>query len=200
MLRIAVCDSTENFRHQISSHIRQFLSEHKTNGVVSLYVSVSSFLKSTCRYQALFISRSEFLTLEESAREQPFLALKDTRIVILTSSIDATFISGKTNVYAYLLLPTTVQKLEPVLTKLFQEHLPEKRHYLLLRQKTYPVKIYLEDIVYMELFNRKLKIWKWKEYIEVRAQIKDIERLLDHRFFRIHEGYLINLDFFVSIQ
>ena len=200
MLRIAVCDSTENFRHQISSHIRQFLSEHKTNGVVSLYVSASSFLKSTCRYQALFISRSEFITLEESAREQPFLALKDTRIVILTSSIDATFISGKTNVYAYLLLPTTVQKLEPVLTKLFQEHLPEKRHYLLLRQKTYPVKIYLEDIVYMELFNRKLKIWKWKEYIEVRAQIKDIERLLDHRFFRIHEGYLINLDFFVSIH
>ena len=52
----------------------------------------------------------------------------------------------------------------------------------------------------MELFNRKLKIWKWEEYIEVRAQIKDIERLLDHRFFRIHEGYLINLDFFVSIH
>lgn len=57
------------------------------------------------------------------------------------------------------------------------------------------VKVLIEDIIYAEVFNRKIIIHKRNEDIEYYGKMKELEKLAGEDFFRTHRGYLVHLKY-----
>lgn len=56
------------------------------------------------------------------------------------------------------------------------------------------------DIIYVESYYRRLKIQTTSQLIECSSQIKDAEAaLLDHGFYRCHQGFLVNMRYIKQI-
>ena len=59
-------------------------------------------------------------------------------------------------------------------------------------------KVILDEIIYAEVFNRKVVIHKMDETIEYYGKMSDLEVLAGDTFFRPHRAYLINFKYVVK--
>ena len=67
--------------------------------------------------------------------------------------------------------------------------------YVLINNSGVHTKVILDDIVYAEVFNRKIVIHKLNETIEYYGKLSDLEALAGDNFFRPHRAYLINFKY-----
>lgn len=59
-------------------------------------------------------------------------------------------------------------------------------------------RIFLKDIVYAEVFNRKLMIHRMEDQLEYYGKMSDLEKQLGEDFFRTHRAYLLHFKYVVS--
>ena len=59
-------------------------------------------------------------------------------------------------------------------------------------------KVMLDDIVYAEVFNRKVVIHKLDDELEYYGKMSDLEAVAGESFFRTHRGYLVNFKYVVK--
>mgnify|MGYP002513801129 CR=1 FL=1 len=71
---------------------------------------------------------------------------------------------------------------------------PEER-YVLINNSGVHTKVILDEIVYAEVFNRKVVIHKLDGEIEYYGKMSDLESLAGDSFFRPHRAYLINFKY-----
>ena len=71
---------------------------------------------------------------------------------------------------------------------------PEER-YVLINNSGVHTKVILDEIVYAEVFNRKVVIHKLDGEIEYYGKMSDLESLAGDSFFRSHRAYLINFKY-----
>ena len=57
------------------------------------------------------------------------------------------------------------------------------------------IKVNIDDIVYAEVFNRKVAIHKLDETIEYYGKMSDLEAVAGECFFRSHRAYLVNFKY-----
>ena len=70
-----------------------------------------------------------------------------------------------------------------------------EERYLMINSGGAHIKVILEDIVYAEIFNRKIVIHKLNDTIEYYGKMSDLESLAGDSFFRPHRAYLINFKY-----
>ena len=75
-----------------------------------------------------------------------------------------------------------------------KEQVPEER-YLMINNSGVHTKVILDEIVYAEVFNRKIVIHKMNETIEYYGKMSDLEELAGDNFFRPHRAYLIKFKY-----
>ena len=66
---------------------------------------------------------------------------------------------------------------------------------LMVTSKGEHIAVPIEDIVYAEIFNRKIIIHTMDSDIEYYGKMKDLERQAGGDFYRTHRAYLINFNF-----
>ena len=71
---------------------------------------------------------------------------------------------------------------------------PEEK-YLMINNGGVHIKVTIDDIVYAEVFNRKVVIHKLNETIEYYGKMSDLENVAGNSFFRPHRAYLINFKY-----
>ncbi len=123
--------------------------------------------------------------------------------VILTTAYHQYAIEGyNLNVVDYLLKPIefsrflqAIQKINRNQTVAVIDTTVQKDAYHFFNVDKKQVKIYLNDISYIESLKDYVKIHTGKTYIITRLQIGELEKLLfTSNLFRIHKSYVINLD------
>ena len=67
--------------------------------------------------------------------------------------------------------------------------------YVLINNGGVHIKVKIDDIIYAEVFNRKVVIHKMDETIEYYGKMSDLETLAGDNFFRPHRAYLINFKY-----
>lgn len=72
--------------------------------------------------------------------------------------------------------------------------------YILLRRGSKYQKIFFDDIIFAETFERKIIIHTKSEDIEYYGKLVDLEKVLGERFFRTHRAYLVNLEHVLSFD
>lgn len=201
MFRIAIYDKNEKNRMMIGSCVERFLNRNHYKGIIDYYGNERLLEESSKRsYAVVFVhGRKEVFSgvqfCEKLLEADPYV-----KIVAVIDGLEEKWIDGKTGIYMYLLWPLNNSSVETMLTRVYKEYQKKIRPYLFLRKQGELRKLYLEDILYVELYERRLKIWICGKYMEVNAKISDIEKVLDRRFFRIHESYIVNIDFIVEVK
>ena len=125
---------------------------------------------------------------------------KNLQIIFVTGLEEYVFEAFDVAALHYLVKPIDEKKLACVL-KMAQEKLDmidknnEKNFNIIVASNGIHIKIYLKDIIYAEVFNRKIVIHTINDDIEYYGKMSDLENMVGEDFFRPHRAYLINMKY-----
>lgn len=202
-MRIAVCDDEKE--------IRQILSE-KTRGLypkaeVCSFGSGEEFLSSGQLADILFLDiqmpGENGIEIAKRMRRQN----QRTVLIFVTALKEYVFEAFDVGAFHYLVKPFDDEKFREVLLRaveqywqinvLVQQRKAEER-YILIKAGGVRTRIFVKDIVYAEVYNRKVMIHCQDEEIEYYGRLSDLEKQLGEDFFRPHRAYLVHFRYVVQ--
>ena len=197
-MRIAICDDEKNIRELIKGKI----ANQYPNANIIFYNSGEELLLSDNPIDILFLDiQMQGKNGMETARE---LRKKDKKIIIIfvTAVEEYVFQAFDVGAFHYIVKPINNTKFTEVLHRAIEEwnakqptnQEPEEK-YLMINNGGVHIKVTIDDIVYAEVFNRKVVIHKLNETIEYYGKMADLEALAGDSFFRPHRAYLINFKY-----
>lgn len=197
-MRIAICDDEKNIRELIKGKI----ANQYPNANIIFYNSGEELLLSDEHIDILFLDiQMSGKNGMETARE---LRKKDKSVIIIfvTAAEEYVFQAFDVGAFNYIVKPIDDTRFTEVLHRAIEEwnakkltnQEPEEK-YLMINNGGVHIKVTIDDIVYAEVFNRKVVIHKLNETIEYYGKMSDLEALAGDSFFRPHRAYLINFKY-----
>lgn len=197
-MRIAVCDDEREIREDIGQKIRRFLPDAE----VCFYGSAEELLAEKNMPELLFLDIKmdgmSGMELAGKLRSRD----RDVTIIFLTALEEYVYQAFDVGAFHYLRKPVDPVKFYEVLKKAaaLREHVREtarlrgeQEESLMIRSKARTEKVYLSEIVYLEVLNRKVTLHKMQEEIEFYGRLKELEQRLNADFVRCHRAYVVNL-------
>lgn len=198
-MRIAVCDDEREIREDVKQKIRHYLPEAE----VCLYESAERLLAEQGMPDILFldIKMSGMSGMELAGKLRA--CGENVTIVFLTALEEYVYRAFDVGAFHYLLKPIDTVKFYEVLEKAVCERQRIRESALLrgeraeasltIKNKARTEKVYLSEIVYLEVFNRKVTLHKMQGEIEFYGRLKELEQRLSADFVRCHRSYVVNL-------
>ena len=200
-MRIAICDDEKNIRELIGNKVTVQYPEAE----IVFYPSGEELLLSDKHIDILFLDiqltgRNGMETARELRKRDD-----DVILIFVTAVEEYVFQAFDVGAFNYIVKPIDDVKFADVLrravdelsSKRTQEKTPEER-YVMINNAGVHSKVMIEDIVYAEVFNRKIVIHKMNDTIEYYGKLSDLEALAGENFFRPHRAYLINFKYVVK--
>lgn len=200
-MRIAVCDDEKEIRYMLAEKIKRICPEAD----LFLYQSGKELLLSDIKPDILFLDiqmpQGDGM---ETARE---LRRKGHRtIIIFVTALDNfVFEAFDVGAFNYLVKPFNNEKFAKVLLNAVKQFEEYKKLEKVRRKQTMPsltitsqgqhFTVELDDIVYAEVFNRKVIIHTMDADIEYYGKMKDLEQKAGDDFYRPHRAYLVNFKY-----
>ena len=197
-MRIAICDDEKNIRELIGNKVTMQYPEAE----IFFYQSGEEVLLSDKHMDILFLDiQMAGKNGMETARE---LRKKRNKVILIfvTALKEYVFQAFDVGAFHYIVKPFDDAKFAAVLQRAVDEanskctkvKAPEER-YVMINNRGVHTKVMLDEIVYAEVFNRKIVIHKMNETIEYYGKMSDLEALAGDNFFRPHRAYLINFEY-----
>ena len=197
-MRIAICDDEKNIRELIANKVRKQYPEAD----IVFFSSGEEFLLSDEHIDILFLDiQMEGRNGMEIAKE---LRKKDKSVILIfvTAVEEYVFQAFDVGAFNYIVKPIDDVKFLDVLRRAVDElssqsmdvNESEEKH-LMLNNGGVHIKVMIEDIVYAEVFNRKVVIHKLNDKIEYYGKMSDLEAVAGDSFFRPHRAYLVNFKY-----
>lgn len=131
---------------------------------------------------------------------------RKTIVIFVTALEEYVFQAFDVGAFHYLVKPFDDDKFKIVLTKAVDEsyrlnrleQADQEERYLIIKAGGVHTRIFLKDIVYAEVFNRKLMIHRMEDQLEYYGRMSDLEKQLGEDFFRTHRAYLLHFKYVVS--
>lgn len=197
-MRIAICDDEKNIRELIANKVEKQYPDAE----IIFFQSGEELLLVDESIDILFLDiQMSGIDGMETARE---LRKKDKRVILVfvTAVEEYVFQAFDVGAFNYIVKPIDDGKFSDVLHRAvdewssqnINEKEPEER-YVLINNSGVHTKVILDEIVYAEVFNRKVVIHKLDGEIEYYGKMSDLESLAGDSFFRPHRAYLINFKY-----
>ena len=197
-MQIAICDDEKNIRELIGNKVLKQFPEAEVN----YYSSGEELLLADKLIDILFLDiqlsgKNGMETARELRKKK-----KKTIIIFVTAVEEYVFQAFDVGAFNYIVKPIDDGKFSDVLHRAVDEwnsqnlnkREPEGR-YVLINNSGVHTKVILDEIVYAEVFNRKVVIHKLDGEIEYYGKMSDLESLAGDSFFRPHRAYLINFKY-----
>lgn len=200
-MQIAVCDDEEEGRNMLAEKIKRLCPEAE----LVLYRSGEELLSSDRQPDILFLDvQMPGKSGMEAAKE---LRRKNRSVIIIfvTALDDFVFEAFDVGAFHYLVKPFHNAKFAEVLFRAVQQHeeirkqetaeRAQDRQRLTITSGRQHFTVIPEDIVYAEVFDRKIIIHTMDQDIEYYGKMKDLEQKAGDEFYRPHRAYLVNFNF-----
>lgn len=194
-MRIAICDDEKEIRALLSEKIRALYPDAE----LFLYKSGAELLLSNIRHDILLLDihmpdKNGIETAMELRRDD-----KKTVIIFVTALEDYVFQAFDVNAFHYLVKPFDDAKLAEVLANAVSQAASAKTDTkipdLMITSGGKHITVNPEEIIYAEVFDRKIILHTVQENIEFYGKMKELEKKLGDNFYRPHRAYLVNFGY-----
>ncbi len=196
-MRIAVCDDEKLIRDTIAERIKKVYPFYE----ILKYKNGEKLLEDTIESDIVFLDiQMDGMDGIETAK---CLRKRNKKIILifLTAWEEYVFQAFDVEAFHYLIKPLRKEKfyqvLEAAINKVeqIQGAMQKKREEksILVKVGTSSQKIYLDEIIYAEIYNRKVTLYTTTKNIEFYAKMSNLEQELGEDFVRPHRSYLVHL-------
>lgn len=200
-MRIGICDDEKEVRDGLAAKIRKMYPKAQ----LKLYRSGEELLLDENLPDILLLDigmpgRNGMDTARELRRKS-----RDVVLIFVTAFGDYVFQSFDVGAFHYLVKPFDGNKLREVLQRAAaQVEEREKRKdagekkeasRFMITMGGRHIVVDFKDIIYAEVFDRKVVIHTMDSDIEYYGRMKELEKKAGDEFFRTHRGYLVNFQF-----
>lgn len=203
-MRIAVCDDEREIREILAEKVKRYCPEAE----IVCYASGREVLAADKTPDILFLD-IQMPGMDGMETAQALRAENKRMVLVFVTSFEEyVFRAFDVGAFHYLVKPFEEEKFASVLfraveqcgqtaenTGISKEH--EEERQILIQSGGSHIKIRLADIVYAEVFNRKVVLHKMTEDIEYYGKLSELEKLSGEDFFRPHRSYLVNFRYVV---
>ena len=197
-MRIAICDDEKNIRELIGNKV----AKQYPKAEIVFFQSGEELLLSDKHVDILFLDiQMSGRNGMETARE---LRQRDKNVIIIfvTAVEEYVFQAFDVRAFNYIVKPIDDVKFADIFHKAVDEldlqkkdvKVPEEK-YVMINNCGVHTKVILDEIVYAEVFNRKVVIHKLDDEIEYYGKMSDLEAVAGDSFFRPHRAYLVNFKY-----
>ena len=128
---------------------------------------------------------------------------KDMILIFVTAVEEYVFQAFDVGAFHYLVKPFSDDKFEEVVKraiKTIRENSSNEadEKYMMIQSAGSHIKVFLRDIVFAEVFNRKVMIHTRNADIEYYGKLQDLADLAGSDFFRTHRAYLVHFKYVVQ--
>ncbi len=128
-------------------------------------------------------------------------------IIFITAYTDYVFDAFDVRAFHYLVKPIANEKFKKVLDSAVKQYENNKKasenkitdtqneKSIMIKRNGIHTTIKISDIIYAEVFNRKIVIHTESENIEYYGRLRDLENELSKEFYRPHRAYLVNFKY-----
>lgn len=207
IIKIAICDD----EHSELQKLEFFLREYQAKYILPFDIEYKLF----CNGDELLSSiesgeRFDLIVLDvlmplingiDTAKEIR-LHNQMTKIVFLTSSSEFAVESYQVKAFNYLLKPTEKDIFFKLIQSVFDELFGFENKYLLINAKSGLAKVYLCNIVYVEIIERTLYFHlRNGGVLEEPGSMNDLAQklLVFHEFVKPHRSYIVNMNYISNI-
>lgn len=200
-MRIAICDDEKEIRNSIEKYVRLL---HK-NAEIVLFDNGISVLEYLEQIDILFLD-IQMVQMDGMETARALRKTGNNSIIIFVTAIEEyVFQAFDVGAFHYLLKPIDHIKFIEVLERAVEEYQTRTfeskesdANYIMIHSSGVHIKVMIHDIVYAEVFNRKVLIHKLDSDLEYYGKMSDLERVAGDNFFRPHRAYLINFKYVVK--
>lgn len=202
-MQIAICDDEKLIREQLAGKLQKLCPDAH----ISDYASGEALLSADEEPDILFLDiQMQGMGGMEAAKE---LRKKNKKLILIfvTALEEYVFQAFDVGAFHYLVKPFSDEKFTSVFQKAAKQYkeLEEKdktvedhERYLMITSKGIHRKVLMEDIIFAEVFNRKVVIHTKQEEIEYYGKLSDLENKAGEDFFRTHRAYLVHFKYVVK--
>lgn len=197
-LRVAICDDEKPVRDLLEEKIKEMLP----SAVTVQFSSGKELLESGTVADILLLDIQmpemdgmETAKLFRGERE-------DALILFITAAPEYVFDAFDVGAFHYLVKPLSDERFREVFGKAVQEAESRKikgretdERYMMIQAGGVHTKILFRDIVFAEVFNRKVVIHTVNGDMEYYGKLSDLEKKAGEDFFRPHRSYLIHFPY-----
>lgn len=200
--RIAICDDDKNMAEKLEELVAKWGEQSGHPCQVRSFASGEEFLFEYAEdkaYDILLLDvEMEGITGIELARH----VRRDSRrveILFITSHLEFMGEGYEVDALHYLVKPVSEGKLFSVLDRA-AEKLQEQPPSVVISCQGETVKLYEEEILYVEAFLHYISIHTKEREYKIKESISSFEERLSEDFYRIHRSYLVSLKHIVRIS
>lgn len=204
-MRVSICDDEAAVRELIAHKVRKLCTEAK----ILFFTSGEELLLAKDFGDILFLDIR--LAGQDGMKTARALRKRDKKIILIfvTAFKEYVFEAFDVGAFHYLIKPFDDKKFAEVFSfavKQWEEHggageifsaknMEEKGKYLFVKKSGLSTKVFLEDIIYAEVLNRKVTLHGRDGDLEYYGKLSELEQIAGEDFFRSHRAYLINFKY-----
>ena len=195
-MRIAICDDEVSMVQILEEKIKKLLPD----AVIEKYLSGDELIASGSKPDILFLDIQmpgmDGMETAKVLRQDN----EDMILIFVTAAEEYVFQAFDVGAFHYLVKPFSNEKFKEVVTKAVHNikrssRLEKDEKYIMVQTAGSHIKIFLRDIVYAEVYNRKVIIHTRSTDIEYYGILQELSDMAGTDFFRTHRAYLVHFKY-----
>ena len=195
-MQIAICDDEVFMVQILEEKIKKLLPD----AVIDKYLSGDELIASGSKPDILFLDIQmpgmDGMETAKMLRQDN----EDMILIFVTAAEEYVFQAFDVGAFHYLVKPFSDEKLKEVVTKAVHNikrsfKLEKDEKYIMVQTAGSHIKIFLRDIVYAEVYNRKVIIHTRSTDIEYYGKLQELSDMAGTDFFRTHRAYLVHFKY-----
>ena len=195
-MHIAICDDEVSMGQILEEKIKEIYPD----AAIVQYLSGDELLASGCSPDLLFLDiqmpGTDGMETARLIRQKN----EDMILIFVTAVEEYVFEAFDVGAFHYLVKPFSDEKFKEVVTKAVhtaKKHLTSKENqkYIMIHSAGSHIRVFLQDIIYAEVYNRKVIIHTRDTDIEYYGKLQELECMTGEDFFRTHRAYLVHFKY-----